>query len=398
VVDRAQLEALLTPAALDLLDQTPEPADEAETMRLVERLRRAGHPAPLVSAVVAQLRLRAAARVKFGPFATQMLFTAAGLEQATRLRVAALRAGRFRALDAARVVDLGCGIGGDALALAGLGLTVAAVEADEVTAAIASYNLAPFPEATVSHGRAEDFPLLAGDAVFLDPARRTTSTAGTRRLSDPEAFSPPLSFALDVAARHPTAIKLGPAFDRDRLPPGAEAQWVSVDRSVVELCLWTGGLARPGIGRAALVLGDDGAEELHGAADSAPAPVRPLGEYLHEPDGAVIRAGLLGMLAERLDAGVVSPGIAYLTSDAPATGRLAQSFRVRERLPAREKELARALRERGIGRLEIKKRGADVDPAALRRRLRLSGPASGTIILTREGERHVALLVERAPQ
>ncbi len=393
-MDRELLEALLTPAALGLVETTPPPASQDETLRLVERLRREGHDATFVSAVAGQVRLREAARAKFGMFAERMLFTPAGLEQATRLRVAALRAGRFRAIDPARVVDLGCGIGGDALALAGLDLTVAAVDADEVTAAVATYNLASFPRATVSQGLAQDFPLRPGDAVFLDPARRTSGD-GARRLNDPEQFSPPLSFALGIASAHPTAIKLGPALDRDLVPPGAEAQWVSVDRSVVEVCLWTGTLARPGIGRAALVLTNEGAEELTAAEDSPPADVHALGEYLHEPDGAVIRAGLVGLLAQRLGAGVVAPGIAYLTSNAPAEGLLAQSFRIVERLPAREKDLARALRERGIGTLEIKKRGADVDPAVLRKRLKLAGPNAATLFLTREGERHVALLAER---
>ena len=56
------------------------------------------------------------------------------------------------------VADLGCGIGGDALGFAALGMRVEAVDADEVTAAIAAYNLAPFGDAvTVRHGSAQEF-------------------------------------------------------------------------------------------------------------------------------------------------------------------------------------------------------------------------------------------------
>ncbi|BDZ55552.1 hypothetical protein GCM10025870_26250 [Agromyces marinus] len=59
--------------------------------------------------------------------------------------------------------------------------------------------------------------------------------------------------------------------------------------------------------------------------------------------------------------------------------------------------MRRALQDRGIGTVEIKKRGVDVDPAALRTRLKLRGERSATVVLTREEGRHVAVLVERMP-
>jgi len=125
------------------------------------------------------------------------------------------------------------------------------------------------------------------------------------------------------------------------------------------------------------------------------SPPRPLGAFLHEPDGAVIRARLIGDVARSLDAGTLDERIAYLTSDEPVTSPFVQSFRVREQLPADEKKLARALRERGIGTLEIKKRGVDVDPAQLRTRLKLKGDASATLLLTRIGDKRTAILADR---
>lgn len=123
--------------------------------------------------------------------------------------------------------------------------------------------------------------------------------------------------------------------------------------------------------------------------------MRELGAYLHEPDGAVIRARLIGDVARSLEAGMLDEHIAYLTSDAALTSPFVQSFRVRDVLPADTKGLAAALRERGIGRLEIKKRGVDVDPAALRTKLKLRGEASATLILTRIGDRRTAILADR---
>ena len=109
----------------------------------------------------------------------------------------------------------------------------------------------------------------------------------------------------------------------------------------------------------------------------------------------MIRARLIGDLARANGAWMLSDGIAYLTADTAFESPFARGFRVLDRLPAEERHLRQALAARGIGTLEIKKRGVDVDPAALRTRLKLRGDASATIVLTREEGRHVALLVER---
>jgi hypothetical protein len=250
----------------------------------------------------------------------------------------------------------------------------------------------------VLHARAEDVALGGVDAAWLDPARRTTAGGTTTRLSDAADYSPTLGFAFGLAERMPVGVKLGPGTDRDVIPAGAEAQWVSVDGDVVELVVWSGALARPGVGRAALVIRGETADELIAPADSEDAPVGPLGDYLYEPDGAVIRARLIGDLARANGAWMLSPGIAYLTGDRLVDTPFARGFRVLERLPADERHLRQALQARGVGTLEIKKRGVDVDPAALRTRLKLRGDDAATIVLTREEGRHVALLVERLPQ
>jgi hypothetical protein len=394
-VNRAELVELLSPEGLRLLDSLPDWDTTADIVRTVAALRQEGHPPGLVATVLSQSKLRAKARVKFGEFASRMLFTESGLEQATRLKVAALHAGRFSRAGIHHVADLGCGIGGDALALAAVDLEVTAADADEVTAAIATYNLTPFPKVRVLHARAEEVPLGGIGGAWLDPARRTTSGGTTRRLSDAAEYSPSLDFAFGLADRMPVGVKLGPGTDRGVIPPASEAQWVSVDGDVVELGVWLGNVARPGIRRAALVIRDDRAAELTAGADSEDAPVGPIGDYLYEPDGAVIRARLIGDLARANGAWMLSAGIAYLTSDTPFESPFARGFRVLEHLPADERQLRQALAARRVGTLEIKKRGVDVDPAALRTRLKLRGEERATIVLTREAGRHVALLVER---
>ena len=394
-MDTSELLEVLSADGLRLLDSLPPYESTADVVRMVSDLRGAGHSPGRVAAVLSQAKLRARAAKKFGSFAERMLFTESGLEQATRLSVAALHAGRFQRAGLTRVADLGCGIGADALALAALDLEVTAVERDEVTAAIAAYNLAPWKNATVVNADATTVDLADVDGVFLDPARRTDGHTNTSRLSDPANWSPSLDFAFRIGEEHPTGVKLGPGIDRDLIPEEAEAQWISVDREVVEVGVWFGAVARPGIRRSALVIGDHGTAELSAGADSEDVATGTLGEYVFEPDGAVIRARLIGDLARGIGASMLSPGIAYLTAEQDAPTPFARSFRVVDTFPFDERLLKKELAARRIGSLEIKKRGVDVDPAQLRKKLALKGTNSGTLIVTRVAGRHTALLVER---
>ena len=390
-METLELMELLSPEGLRLLDSLPAYQSTDDVVRSVAKLRKAGHGPGLVEAVLGQSRLRAKARPKFGPFADRMLFTEAGLEQATRLQVAAQHAGRFKRAGISWVADLGCGIGADALAIAALDIEVTGVERDEVTAAIAAFNLAPWSNARIENEDVADFDLSGVDGVYLDPARRNVS----RRLSNPADWSPSLDFAFDVARRLPTGIKLAPGIDRDLLPGDAEAQWISVGREVVEVGLWFGVLARPGVVRSALIVSDQGTFELTADGDSADAEVGTLGEYIYEPDGAVIRARLIGDLVRSVGGRMLDRTIAYFTADQAISTPFATGFRVVETFPFDEKLLKRELSTRKIGTLEIKKRGMDVDPSQLRTRLSLKGSGSATLILTRAAGKRVALLAER---
>ena len=394
-MESAELRELLTPEGVALLDSLPAYTSNTDVLKMVAHLRKDGNSASLVATALTQAKLRGKAGAKFGDFAQRMLFTEAGLEQATRLPVAALHAGRYVRAGLTSVADLGCGIGADALAFAGAGLQVHAVDADEVTAAITTYNLAPFPEARVSHGTAEETDLSDVESVYLDPARRTSGHTSTNRLANSEDYSPSLDFAFGLADKLPTGIKLGPGFDREQIPDTCEAQWISVNGDVVEVGLWFGPLKRDGISRAALVIHNDGMHELTSAADSEDAEVGELGKFLYEPDGAVIRARLIGDLARSIGAHMLDEHIAYMSSDVVVSTPFASTFEVVEEFALDVKVLAKELKTRGIGTLEIKKRGVDIDPAEFRKRLSLSGKSSATLFLTRLGERRVAILAQR---
>ena len=401
-MDLEGISALLTEQGWALLESLP-PYEETEAMALGERLRAAGNPPALVAAALTQSRLRAAAGAKFGPFAAGMLFTPTGLEQATRLPVAARHAQRFASAGVERVADLGCGIGSDSMALATFDREVLAVERDELTAAVATMNLRHWPEASVRCEDATATDLTGIGGAFVDPARRRMDGSGSgKRLLDPREGAPPLSFVLDLAARLPAVgLKTAPGIPHHLVPEGAEAQWISVGGDLVEAGLWFGLLARDGVRRAALVLpaeAGDGASDAVRAAEVTDAgmpeaDVGPVGQVLYEPDAAVIRAGLVGQVAAAVSGRLLDRTIAYVTGDRLVRTPLATAYAVEDVFPFQLKSLRTWLRDRGVGRLTIKKRGTAVEPEQLRRQLRLDGDGEATIVLTRVAGRQSVLAV-----
>lgn len=395
-MDPAGLARLLTPEGWGLLEQLP-PYREDQALRISEGLRARGLDGELVAAALTQSRLRAKAADKFGEFAAGMLLTDEGLQQATRLEVAVQHARRYADAGVSLVADLGCGLGADALAMAGLGLRVLAIERDEATAACASMNLRAFPEAQVRHADALEVDLTADgvDAIYADPARRTRR--GTR-VFDPRAYSPDLDTVLALRAQVPNlGVKVAPGIPYTALPSQAHAQWVSAGGTVVEAGLWFADLATEGSGRSALILHDDGAHRLGwtGDADARPtqAPDGTLGTFLYEPDGAVIRAGLVSEVADQLGGRLIDPSIAYLTTDAATDTAFARGYRVLDHFGFGLKRLRAYLRDRRVGRLTIKKRGTAVVPEHLRQQLQLSGDQEATIVLTRlQGEQSVLVV------
>ena len=135
--------------------------------------------------------------------------------------------------------------------------------------------------------------------------------------------------------------------------------------------------------------------ELTAPADAVDEPVGPLGDHVYEPDGAVIRARLIGDLARATGTRPVGPGIAYLTGDGFAPSPFHTPFAIDAVLPFDRQRIRKELRARRIGRLEIKKRGVDLDPAGFRKELALQGDEEAVLIVTRTADSRVALLCHR---
>lgn len=356
-----------------------------DSLGMATRLRRTAEP-DHVAVALTQATLRVKARDKFGADADRMYFTPDGLEQATRQRVADHRAARLVAASAATLIDLGCGIGGDLLAASRAGLTCAGVDLDPVRVAVAEANLAALGlPGAVQVADATTVNTGGFDVAFADPARRTARG----RTFDVDNWTPPWLFVEGLLTRD-SCVKVAPGIPHDLIPHGVEGEWVSDHGEVKEAALWSGRLATTV--RRATVIGDGGLATLT-EEDDPGAPVRPVGEFLYEPDGAVIRAGLVTAVAAGVGGGLVDEHIAYVTADGSFRTPFARGYRVLEELPYREKQLRAALRERGVGRLTIKKRGVDVVPEQLRKRLDLHGEQEATLVLTRVAGAGVALLV-----
>jgi hypothetical protein len=301
------------------------------------------------------------------------------------------------------VKDLCAGIGLDALAFAQKGLVVDAFDRDPGTVLIAQHNADVLRLGRLARFRERDVQSLSADelrpgAIFADPSRRS----GPRRVSNPERWSPPLSWVLALDARN-VGVKVAPGIDRESLPPATELEVVSVGGTVVEGGLYRGDLRSRASGqpvsRRATAFIDEASTPVSitdAALNDRVPSVGPVGEFLHEPDGAVIRAGLVEVVVQELEGRLIDHRIAYVTSDNPSRSPLVTSYRVVDVQRFNLKTLRSSLHARNVGVVIIKKRGFAMTPEELRSALRLRKKDTGqaTLVLTRIGEVPTVIEVE----
>ena len=344
--------------------------------------------------VLEQAELRRRARCKFAR-AAEMFFTRRGLEQATDQTVAAYKAARLIAAAASPgpTCDLCCGIGGDLLTLVAAlspalpDATVVAVDADPLVAHLATANVAVHGHATASVLAAD---VLAGPvqaalreaaAWHIDPDRRPTGQRRTRL----EAFSPSLEQLQQLLEVNPAAaIKLAPASELpDAWNGRMEREWIGIQGECRQQVAWAPPLARhPGCRVATVLGGGCPRTVVCPPGEASPVPIAgAAAQYLFEPHAAVLAAGLADVLAAEHGIARLTANVAYFTGDHPVTDPALAAFEVVEVLPLRAKEIARWLAARGMGRVEVKKRGVDVDPLKLQRQWQGRGDGTATLIV-----------------
>lgn len=390
-------QRLLQPEAAPLLHEVAgiDPTEVSAIARLRRRFTR-----DEVAAAVELDDARRRGRGKFGPWADRMLLDRVGVEQATGLAVARVKAKRWEesASNAAAVWDLCCGVGGDAIALAERGFRVTAVDRDETKVWMSRHNVKQCTGREIASQAADvtRTSIPSDAAVHLDPDRR----AGGRRRFDPADYEPDLGWIASLAGRETlTAIKLAPGVDGDQVPAG-ELQWISDAGRLVQAVLWTGPV-RPGhratrIRPAASPLDHPGTDEL--AGPPAPPPLADAGgRYVYEADPAAERAGLLHRLCESHTIAEAHPGLGVLTGDAAVDSPWLTGFELLERLSWREKRVKAALRRRGAGIVEVKTRDRAVDPDRVQKAMRGSGDEPFTLFVLRLGRRVEAWITRRLP-
>jgi hypothetical protein len=395
-MDLDSFRALLAPDGQAVLAEAealqPREVDFlANLQRLNRRLDRT-QPSGLAQAALETAILRKEAAEKF-PFAGKMYFTRQALEQASSYAVSCYRSERFRPFT--RLVDLGCSIGGDTLALSTVAATLG-IDLDPLRLAMARANLQALGSGERSRLVRADLstclPLqeATGAALFFDPARRSEG----RRVYSVSEYRPPLDIVAGWLERFPElAVKISPGVDMQELATyEAEVEFISLKGELKEAVLWLGAL-KSAFRRATVLPGPHSLEMERFPEEPALQPLAAAPQaFLYEPDPAVIRVGLVRRLGEQLGAAQLDPDIAYLTAEKLTPTPFARAWAIEAWFPFQLKRLRAYLRERGVGQLVVKKRGSPLQPEALIRELRLSGQEAKTVFLTHLKGRPVVLV------
>ncbi|HEV2129132.1 MAG TPA: class I SAM-dependent methyltransferase [Thermomicrobiales bacterium] len=390
-----QLDALRMPDGETLLgtiaERDPSPA---ETLALVSGLRERFDP-ELVAAAMTIHTLRQRARGRFQD-ADRLWLTGEGLEQASGDLVADYRAARFAGC--IRVADLGCGIGGDLMALARRDIgSLLAIDRDPLHAAMAALNartVRPDVDLEIRVADALDVDLTGIDGVFLDPARRR----GGQRVGA-GGTSPPLDWAIGLVEHVPkVGITTAPGIAHTQVPEGWEFEAIAIGTDLKEGMLWSPAL-ETAHWRATVI--DPSSGEAHTLVERGDEPLpitEPLpGMTVIDPNPAVTRAGLVQTLGHQLGARMIDTQIAFLVTEEPVTTAFARSLQIVDALPWHERRVKMRLRELGAGAVGIRRRGLAGDVDRIARRLRGDGSRRLTVLMTRHRDNPWAIIAEDPP-
>ncbi len=398
-MDARLLSRLTSPEGLEALRQARATTLREENFLAdLAALERRGIGRELARGALETELLRIRAEKKFSR-AGEMFFTREGLEQSTAEAVSFYRAARFRGF--AAVADLGCGIGGDTIALAGCAPVLAA-DREELRLRMARENVKAWAPANPVRFIQTDLlrpgMFFAGRtgpahpvriALYCDPSRREEE----RRIFSVRRYSPPLPAVAAwraAAAGEALCVKISPGVrweEIEREP--CEVEFISLDGELKEAVLWYGAL-QSARRRATILPAGVTMTDAEPASDAVNPPRR----ILYEPDPSILRAGLVRQLAARLGAARIDPEIAYLTADEPVPNPWAEAYRIEEAMPFGLKRLREWLRARAVGTVVIKKRGSPLEPEDLEKQLRLKGEGSRILFLTRVAGKHSVLIAK----
>ncbi len=369
-----------TPEILDLI------AGGADSALGLQAILRRRYPNDLVRAALSLHELRQKAPAKF-VLGHTMWIDRLGLEQSTSEVVARHKSRRFSGV----VWDLCCGIGGDAMALSDH-CHVTAVDRNPAACLRTTWNAelygvgAHIETITADISSLTEIPGL----VHVDPDRRAGSGGRVSRIED---YEPGLGFLQDLMTRcRGGAIKVGPASNFGGKFDGVEIELVSLAGECKEATLWFGELAGEAPFRAtSLPTG----ETIAGHPLDCSVPITRLGRLLFDPDPAVVRSGLVDLVADRHGLNRLDGAEEYLTGDSVVNSAFVDSFEVLADLPNNDREVRGWLRTSDFGEIEIKCRHIPIQAEAVRRRLPLPGNKPGVLFYARCDGKARAIMARR---
>jgi len=369
--------------------------DGTDTLHALARLRKS-FPVDIAAAAwdLAQIRQRAVKAI--GDDGATLFFDRDGFQMASATGCASYHAKLIAEVGATHVLDLCAGVGMDALSIARQGIRVTAYESDPARAVFARANAAVT-------GLADRIVVVCSDVTtttfprdvhvaFFDPARRDENR---KQIVSSEHVLPPLSFLDQIAQAgvDSVLVKLSPAIDRNLGAQwNADTELLSESGQCKEALLRIGRF-RSGAGMSAVLL--PGLERLD--SPTPQAEVRELiGQWLYEPDPAVIRAGLVGHVAHEVDGWLIDSHIAYVLSDQQVETKFADTYRIETGFPYHLKRLQDELVSRDVGRVVVKRRGFPEEPEEIRKQLKLRGSQERVVVLSSSGNRLWAMIGTRA--
>ena len=368
-----------------LFEAVLQAASSEPELHLQKRLR-SEYSDALVRVALTLRDLRRKAASKFTR-ASEMWFSPTGLEQATSEPVARHKAKRFDG----KVWDYCCGVGGDSLALAEH-CDVHAVDLDPAMCLRAEWNAAAYGVGERLHTVTADVASITerDGHLHIDPDRRP---GGGQRMMRIEDFSPNLETLHQLMSEFAGgAIKLSPASNFGGKFYDSEIELICVNGECKEATVWFGDLASGQPFRATAL---PSGETIAGDPLSARAKVTSPNSFVFDPDPALVRSGMLDVMAEQLKLTRLDSEEEYLTSDRLVVSPWVQVFRVLDVLPNNDREVRHACRRFDFASVEIKCRHLPIEIDRVRRRLKLEGSRPGVLIFARVLGKATVLVCER---
>lgn len=391
-------EWLLKDSTRRLLGQVADELDNGRmppSAALVERLRRETTTSR-ASLVLQQVALRHRATRKFSR-ASEMFFTPVLLEQSTSESIGRYKAATF---PSGPVIDLCCGIGGDAVGMAAHGIDVTVADRDPIATHFAGFNISVYANgkspATAKTMESATAPVEDFAAWHIDPDRRPDG----HRTTHVAAHEPGLDVLNNLLSRNPNAmIKLAPVTELpDEWTSRCQREWIGEQRECKQQLIRFGTLADDTNGHTATVVDANGehAGSVRGEFEQPVEYTPKASDYIYEPHAAVRAAGLTGALANQLGLKRIGLATSYMTGHAQPKDATFTGFRVLASMPFDRKRVKQRVRELGFGQLEIKTRGLKLDPAREQKQLTAKdGAKPGCVFLFAVEEKAVAILTER---